>query len=45
VLDEALSRRCDDTSETVQAPISMVIAIQSSGISQPVLAKIRKVGE
>jgi VWFA-related protein len=33
-----------DTSDTVSAPVSLVIAIQSSGISQPALAKIRKVG-
>jgi VWFA-related protein len=33
-----------DTADTVLAPISLVIAIQSSGISQPVLAKIRQVG-
>jgi VWFA-related protein len=33
-----------DTSDTVMTPVSMVIAIQSSGISQPALAKIRKVG-
>ncbi len=33
-----------DTSDTVLAPVSIVVAIQSSGISYPVLQKINKVG-
>ncbi len=33
-----------DTSDTVLAPIALVVAIQASGISQPALEKIRKVG-
>jgi VWFA-related protein len=33
-----------DTSDTVLAPIAIVIAIQSSGISEPALAKIRRIG-
>jgi len=33
-----------DSSDTVLAPVALVIAIQSSGISQPALAKIHKVG-
>jgi len=45
VLDEGVKQKVRlDTSDTVLAPISLVIAIQSSGISQPVLAKVRKVG-
>ena len=33
-----------DTSDTVLAPVALVVAIQASGISQPALEKIRKVG-
>lgn len=45
VLDEGVKQKIRlDTSDTVSTPISLVIAIQSSGISQPVLAKIRRVG-
>lgn len=33
-----------DTSDTVQAPVSLVVLIQSSGISTPALARIRQVG-
>jgi VWFA-related protein len=33
-----------DTSDTVLAPLALVIAIQSSGISQPALEKIHRVG-
>lgn len=33
-----------DTSDTVLAPVAIVIAIQSSGISEPALARIHKVG-
>jgi VWFA-related protein len=33
-----------DTSDTVQAPVSLVVLVQSSGISTPALARIRQVG-
>jgi VWFA-related protein len=33
-----------DSSDTVLAPVALVVAIQSSGISQPALAKIHKIG-
>src|SRR4051794_26388575 len=33
-----------DTSDTVLAPVSVVIAVQASGISAVALAKIQKVG-
>lgn len=33
-----------DTSDTVLAPVALVLAIQTSGISSPELAKIRRVG-
>jgi VWFA-related protein len=33
-----------DTSDTVLAPVSMVVLVQSSGISTPALARIRQVG-
>jgi VWFA-related protein len=33
-----------DTSDTLVAPISLVIAVQASGISAPVLAKLHRVG-
>lgn len=33
-----------DTSDTVLAPVSLVVLIQSSGISEPALARIRLVG-
>jgi len=33
-----------DTSDTVLAPVALVVAIQSSGISQPALEKIHRVG-
>jgi VWFA-related protein len=33
-----------DTSDTVLAPVALVVAIQASGISQPALEKVRKVG-
>jgi len=33
-----------DTSDTVLAPVALVIAVQASGISEPVLAKVRQVG-
>src|SRR5579862_7976825 len=33
-----------DTSDTVLAPVAVVVAIQSSGISTPELVKIRRVG-
>lgn len=33
-----------DTADTVVAPVALVVAIQSSGISQPALEKIHKVG-
>ena len=33
-----------DTSDTVLAPVAMVVAIQSSGISEPALARIHRVG-
>jgi VWFA-related protein len=33
-----------DTSDTVLAPVALVVAIQSSGVSQPAIEKIRRVG-
>ncbi len=33
-----------DTSDTVQAPVSLVVLIQSSGISTPALVRIKQVG-
>ena len=33
-----------DTSDTVLAPVSLVVLVQSSGISEPALARIRLVG-
>jgi VWFA-related protein len=33
-----------DSSDTVLAPVALVVAIQSSGISDPALAKIHKIG-
>jgi VWFA-related protein len=43
--DKALQRNVRmDTSDTVLAPVSMVIAIQASGISTPALEKIHRVG-
>src|ERR1700689_5753598 len=33
-----------DTSDTVLAPVSLVVLVQSSGISTPALARIRLVG-
>jgi VWFA-related protein len=33
-----------DTSDTVLAPVSLVVLVQSSGISTPALARIRRVG-
>jgi VWFA-related protein len=33
-----------DTSDTVLAPVSLVVLVQSSGISTPALARIRQVG-
>ena len=33
-----------DTSDTILAPVTLVVAIQASGISQPALEKIHKVG-
>src|SRR5579871_3466544 len=33
-----------DTSDTIVAPVSLVVAVQCSGISQPAIAKINKVG-
>src|SRR5262249_40856644 len=33
-----------DTSDTVLAPVAMVVAIQSSGVSEPALARIHRVG-
>jgi VWFA-related protein len=33
-----------DTSDTVVAPVALVVAVQASGISEPVLAKVRQVG-
>jgi len=33
-----------DTSDTVLAPVALVLAVQASGISQPALARIRQIG-
>ena len=33
-----------DSSDTVLAPVALVVAIQANGISQPALAKIHKIG-
>lgn len=33
-----------DTSDTVVAPVSMVVLVQASGISQPAIARLRQVG-
>jgi VWFA-related protein len=45
VADEGIRQRIRmDTSDTVVAPVSLVVAIQCSGISAAVLAKIEKVG-
>lgn len=45
VTDEGVRQAISlDTSDTVQAPVALVIAVQASGISQPVLAKVRQVG-
>jgi hypothetical protein len=42
--DGALQQITVDDFSTGLAPISLVIAIQTSGISMPALAKIRKIG-
>jgi len=43
--DEGVAQKIQlDTSDTVVAPVAIVVLIQSSGISTPALAKIRKVG-
>lgn len=45
VTDEGVRQNVSlDTSDTVVSPVALVIAVQSSGISQPVLAKVRQVG-
>jgi VWFA-related protein len=45
VADEGVRQKIRmDTSDTVVAPVSLVVAIQCSGISAAVLAKIEKVG-
>jgi len=45
VIDDGVPQKVRlDTSDTVLAPVSLVIAVQSSGISAPELAKIRRVG-
>jgi VWFA-related protein len=45
VTDDGLKQQIRmDTSDTVMAPVSLVIAVQCSGISAAVLAKIHKVG-
>jgi VWFA-related protein len=45
VSDEGVRQKIHmDTSDTVVAPVSLVVAIQCSGISAAVLAKIEKVG-
>jgi VWFA-related protein len=45
VADEGVRQKIHlDTSDTVVAPVSLVVAIQCSGISAAVLAKIEKVG-
>ncbi len=43
--DEGVAQKLRlDTSDTVLAPVSMVVLVQSSGISEPALARIRRVG-
>jgi len=45
VTDDGVPRRVAlDTFGTGMAPISLVIAIQSSGISKPALSKVRRIG-
>jgi VWFA-related protein len=45
VTDEGIRQNITlDTSDTVLAPVALVVAIQASGISEPVLAKVRQVG-
>jgi VWFA-related protein len=45
LLDDGIPREVTvDVFETGQAPISLVIAVQSAGISTPALKKIRKIG-
>lgn len=45
VSDEGVKQSISlDTSDTVLAPVALVFAVQSSGISQPVLAKLRQIG-
>ena len=45
VTDEGVRQTISlDTSDTVLAPVALVVAVQASGISEPVLAKVRQVG-
>ena len=45
VTDEGVKQNVTlDTSDTVLAPVALVLAVQASGIAQPVLAKVRQVG-
>src|SRR5579871_6014632 len=45
MLDDLQERRISvDTLDTGVAPIALVVAVQSSGISAPILAKVRRIG-
>jgi len=45
VTDEGVRQTISlDTSDTVLAPVSLVVAVEANGISEPVLAKVRQVG-
>jgi VWFA-related protein len=45
VTDDGIQQRIQmDTSDTIAAPVSLVVAVQSSDISAAALAKIRRVG-
>ncbi|HXP83158.1 MAG TPA: VWA domain-containing protein [Bryobacteraceae bacterium] len=45
VTDEGVRQNITlDTSDTVLSPVALVVAVQASGISEPVLAKVRQVG-
>lgn len=45
ILDNGRPRPLElDESATAVAPIALIVAVQSSGISEPVLAKVRRIG-
>jgi VWFA-related protein len=45
VTDEGVKQNITlDTSDTILAPVALVVAVQASGISEPALAKVRQVG-